>query len=336
MPPRKIRVLVIDDSAYNRRALVEMLEGARDLAVVGKASDGEDGIKQAIALAPDVITLDLEMPKMDGFTFLRLLGAKAPTPVIVISSYARKQDVFKALELGAFDFIAKPTRHISPALDEIREELLAKIRSVRLLRREPAPRAGSRLPRRLVVIGASTGGPAALARLLSSLPGDLPAALAVAQHMPERFTRAFAERLDRSSALRIAEAEPGAELRPGTVAIAAGGRNLLLERDAGALRALVEPPDGGDKYVPSIDRLFEAAAELYGRDTLGVVITGMGSDGKAGAAAIRAAGGDGIAESELTAAIYGMPKEVADAGVAGRILPLEEIAPAIVKFARGA
>ena len=195
---KKIRVLVIDDSAYNRRAIMEMLESVEDIAVVGTAGDGEEGLKAALSLKPDAITLDLDMPHMDGFTFLRLLMAQASIPVLVISGYARSADVFKALELGAIDFIAKPSRHFSPETASVKDELVHKLGAVRLLRRgalsrlEAAGAAETAVApsgrTRVAVVGASTGGPPALQRLLSSLPGDIPLGVAIAQHRPARAT----------------------------------------------------------------------------------------------------------------------------------------------------
>lgn len=340
--PKKIRVLVIDDSAFNRRALTEMLESAPDVAVVGKASDGEEGLKLALSLRPDAITLDLGMPHLDGFAFLRLVMAQAPTPVIVISSYAHRADVFKALELGAFDFIAKPTRHISAEVMQIRGELLAKVRSARQARREslsPPPErargAEAGGPLRVVVLGASTGGPPAVQRLAALLPADLPLGIAVALHMPEGFTKAFAERLDRVCAAQVAEARHGDALVPGRILVAPGGRHLMLEATDGGVRAALAPR-ASEKYCPSIDLLFESAATLLPQvPVMGVVLTGMGSDARRGARRLRDAGGRTVAEAEDSAVIFGMPKEAIAGGGIGEVLPLAQIATAMLRFGRG-
>ncbi|MFN7132191.1 MAG: chemotaxis-specific protein-glutamate methyltransferase CheB [Myxococcales bacterium] len=332
--PGKLRVLVVDDSAANRRTLTAVLEGSGEVEVVGTATDGEQGLRQALALAPDAITLDLEMPRLDGFAFLRLLMAKAPTPVLVISGYAKKNDVFRALELGALDFIAKPSGR---PLESLADELLAKVRMVRFLRRdgvrapEPAvspPQRGERI----AVIGASTGGPPALQKILGALPAELGLAVLVAQHMPPRFTRAFAERLDRLSPFSIAEARAGERVEPGRVLIAPGGRHMRLVRASDGLRVALSDPAPADKYVPSIDELFRSAAAAKDVALLGVLLTGMGSDGRDGMLALKAAGAETVAESEESAVIFGMPREAIAAGAVNHVLPLDRIAAELTRF----
>ncbi|MGI5862380.1 MAG: chemotaxis-specific protein-glutamate methyltransferase CheB [Myxococcales bacterium] len=335
---KKIRVLVVDDSAYNRRAITEMLESAGDIAVVATASDGEEGLKQAIALKPDVITLDLEMPRMNGFTFLRLLMARAPIPVIVISGYARRADVFKAMELGAIDFVAKPQRHFSPETASVRSELIAKISAVRLLKPEAfarQERGGDERPPRVVVVGASTGGPPALQRLLSALPGDLSLCIAIAQHMPPRFTKAFAERLDRVSAFEVVEAKAGDELAPGRALIAPGGHTMRIVQTGSVLRCALAESGPSQKYSPSIDALFESAAAVAGARGVGILLTGMGSDGRDGMLRLRQADALTIAESEESAVIFGMPKEAINAGAAAKVLSLESIISELIRLGRG-
>lgn len=330
-----VTVLVIDDSAVNRRAISQMLESAPGVVVIDRASDGEEGLKKAAALRPDVITLDLEMPKLDGFSFLRLLMAKVPTPVIVISSYAHKSDVFKALELGAFDFIAKPARPDKDQLSDIRTELLEKVRAVRLIRgsakRRDTPRAVP-VPRttRVVAVGASTGGPPAVQRLIEALSGQ-GVCILVSQHMPPQFTRAFADRLDRIGHFHVTEGRQGDPVKPGHAYIAPGGRHLRLVSNGGVLQLEVAMPVDADKHVPSVDLLFQSVAKTLGADGLAVVLTGMGADGAKGALAVRNAGGTVWAESEETAVIFGMPKEAIDAGGVTRVLPLHELGPAIIQ-----
>ncbi|MBI5507677.1 MAG: chemotaxis response regulator protein-glutamate methylesterase [Deltaproteobacteria bacterium] len=347
---KKLRVLVIDDSAYNRRTLTEILESHPEVEVVGKASDGEEGLKLANQLRPDLVTLDLEMPRMDGFTFLRILMAQMPTPVIVISSHSRKEEVFQALDLGALDFVAKPTHHISPDLAGVRDELLGKVMVVRALRALPAPRtpqatpptAVRAVPRgrpsgigRVVCIGASTGGPPALEGIFRALADVGDTAFLVAQHMPEKFTRAFAERMNRIASLEIREAEEGMVLAAGTALVAPGGQHLEVAGSADSgWRATMRLGTAADRYVPSVDALFISAARAFGKATLGVVLTGMGSDGRVGVEKIKAAGGRVVAESAETAVIYGMPKEAAESGCVDEVLPLPRIADAIASFAR--
>jgi two-component system chemotaxis response regulator CheB len=327
---KPIRVLVIDDSASNRRAITQILEASTGIEVVDRAADGEEGLKKAHALKPDVITLDLEMPRLDGFSFLRLLMANTPTPVIVLSSYAHDSDVFKALELGAFDFVAKPSRAGKESLETVRAELLEKVRAVRLVRREelsPLPRPPR--PRRsiepepvVIAVGASTGGPPAIQKLVEAMAG-LPVCLLVCQHMPPRFTHAFAERLHKMGGLKVSEAREGDRVRAGQVFIAPGGGHLeLLPSKEGPLLLSTPPAHSADKHAPSVDRLFESLARAHGSDAFAVVLTGMGTDGEQGCKAIGKAGGEIWAESEETAVIFGMPQAAIGTGSVSRVLPL--------------
>ncbi len=335
----RVRALVIDDSAFSRQAITRMLQESSLVEVVGVARDGEEALRKTLELQPDLITVDLEMPKMDGFTFLRIVMSKRPTPVIVISGRNGEDDVFKALELGAVDFIAKPTPHATPMLSSISQELIRKVHSIRDLRIEKVHDRIRALPPlvarhevgsapRVVVIGSSTGGPAALMQVFGAFTSAPPCAFLVAQHMPKGFTRGFAERLDRLTALRASEARGGEYPEPGTILLAPGGRHLEIESAAGRPVARVTA-NMGDRYTPSVDRLFESAAKAYGAELVGVVLTGMGDDGRRGAQAIRASGGRVIAESEETAVIFGMPQQVIRSGAADRVLPLDEIARAI-------
>jgi two-component system chemotaxis response regulator CheB len=344
--PGRLRVLLVDDSALSLGELQGLLETSGDFEVVGHARDGEQALREVMALRPDAIVLDLQMPRMDGFTFLRLLMARRPTPVIVLSSNSRRSDVFKTLELGALDFVAKPERG---GLEAIREELLAKCAVIRGLRienlgtssrpeHEPVDPRPLVEPARLVVIGASTGGPQALQELLGALPGDLPLGVLVAQHMPEKFTRAFAERLGRASAFAVSEAAEGDLVAAGRVLIAPGGHHLEVRRERAtrALRVTLAPPEAGGfsaRYCPSIDRLFTSAALAMPRRLCAVVLTGMGNDGAAGVQAVKAAGGLTLAESESTAVIYGMPRSAVATGMVDQSLGLSEIAGRLTAFA---
>lgn len=355
MTAKKVRVLIVDDSAYNRQTISQILTAHQDIEVIAKASDGEEGLKLVAQHKPDLITLDLEMPRMDGFTFLRILMSKMPTPVIVISSHSRKQSVFQALELGALDFIAKPTRHISPELSSIREELVQKTLLMRHLRMEalqqpkvvdrgnapPTSEAKIAGPSiapnelRLIAIGASTGGPPAVQLLLSQLPSLCPATLLVCQHMPAKFTKAFAERLDKNSKIIVKEAEDQEPLLPGQCLISPGGVNLLVSRVDGRRVVRLVEREIDDRYVPSIDRMFMSAAESFHQKMLAVVLTGMGTDGKLGAQRVKERGGTTIAESKESAVIYGMPKEVVEGGFADLVLPLPKISDAIASYFQG-
>jgi two-component system chemotaxis response regulator CheB len=363
--PDSLRVLVVDDSPSNRRNIIDILESS-DIEVVGKAADGEEALRLALSLKPDVITLDLEMPKMDGFTFLRILMAKQPTPVIVISSYANKENVFKALEFGAIDFIAKPEQKFGSD-GPLRREIVQKVQLVRNLKpvgvssrlgassaSGPASAAAAsaapisqrspqampvpqprQLPvplRHIVAIASSTGGPSALIELLAHLPERFPAAILIAQHMPEKFTRTFAERLDRKGPLRAMEAYDGVQVVSRTVYICPGKMcmDLTVVPGTGAgilgeLRLRVTPPAPADRYVPSADRLFSSVADIAGTRAVGIILTGMGDDGVYGARAIRNVHGPVIAESEETAVVYGMPGSAVKAGVVSDILPLQQI-----------
>jgi two-component system chemotaxis response regulator CheB len=346
---RALRALLVDDSEVSRAELARILEEA-GAEIVGQASDGERALQLALALRPDVILLDLQMPRMDGFTFLRLLMARRPTPVVVLSAQARKQDVFKSLELGALDFVAKPEGQV---LSAVRREIVATcsvVRSLRLANLAPRPAlevepAGPRSatePHRVVVLGASTGGPPALQALLAALPPDLPAGILVAQHMPEKFTRAFADRLSRTTPFSVSEAEDGDLVTEGRVLVAPGGRHLELRREGGRggrLRACLAPPEAGGyslRFCPSVDRLFTSAALAMPRRLCAVVLTGMGNDGSAGIQAVKAAGGLTLAEAADTAVVYGMPNAARESGAVDEVLPLPAIADRIVRFARDA
>jgi two-component system chemotaxis response regulator CheB len=370
-PARPIRVLVVDDSAFNRQTIATLITEAGH-QVIGRAIDGEEALRLAFQLQPDVITLDLEMPKLDGFAFLRLLMARQPTPVLVISSNATRENVFKALELGALDFVAKPQRQISSELLSIKNELLTKLQLVTKLRmvalaersqraREvgsmsgahrlppepvavtpPTSRRDGPAPPRLIAIGASTGGPPAITQILAALDPSLPAGIVITQHMPVRFTKAFAERLDRTTPFTVREAEPGDAVTVGSVLVAPGSGSLVLRprdprdpRDKdGALRVDIVPPDASDRFVPSVDRMLESAARAMGPDVLAIILTGMGGDGGRGVRAIKSAGGRAYAESQESAVIFGMPEEAIRTGVIDQVLPLGQMADAIARFAK--
>jgi len=347
-----VRVLVVDDSAYNRRTIIQMLESLPGVEVIGYACDGEEALRKVIDLKPDLVTLDLEMPRMDGFTFLRIVMQSRPVPVIVVSARSEDANVFKALEFGAVEFVAKPSARISPELFNIRDDLLHKVREIartdmnKVLRRSvpertvgekspvgvlPHARREGALPIEQVVIGASTGGPPALQAIFSAFQRPIPVAFAVSQHMPPGFTKAFAERLNKCSALEIREAASGDLVRPGTVLIAPGGRNLVFRRSGKEVIAQVVEPTPDQRYVPSVDAMFESASGVFGEKLLGVVLTGMGNDGARGASVIKEGGGQAIAESEETSVVFGMPKEAIATGKVDRVVPLPHVCSEIMR-----
>ena len=344
-----LRVLVVDDSVFNRRSIGEILAQSPEIEVVGKAADGEEALRLVANLKPDCITLDLEMPRMDGFTFLRILMTKMPTPVVVVSSYSQKENVFKALELGALDFVAKPERFSDPDLGGIRDELVSKVllaRSVRLgapaARRavDPSPpplelRPQKQLvpPKSVIAIASSTGGPSALMEIFTRFPATYRNAIVIAQHMPDKFTRTFAERLSRRGALRVSEAADQDVVSEGVGFVCPGRHCMELEVSSrGTMKLKVTLPGERDRYVPSADRLLTSVAAGVGRRAVGVILTGMGDDGVEGARRIIEAGGIVIAESEESAVVYGMPGAAVRAGVASQSLPLGEIADLIAKL----
>ena len=345
--PKKIKVLVVDDSAFSRQTIKNMLLKAPMVDVIGIAVDGIDAIGKTLRYRPDIITLDLEMPEMDGFSFLRWLMRECPTPVIMVSSHSDSRTVFKALELGAVDFIAKPTRRASFELQNIENDLLAKVRNIdasslsklnRNLLSIPAKRplkkvpvSSNRVPDRIVAIGASTGGPQALQLILTEMPENFPAPIVISQHMPRGFTGSFSERLNRLSAIRVKEAEDDEPLEPGKALICPGGCHLLLKTGNDRIYARLKNAEDNDRYVPSINLMMESVAKIFKDRTLGVVLTGMGNDGTRGMVEIFRRGGYTITESEETAVVFGMPNEVIKAGAAQRILPLSEVSSELVK-----
>ncbi|MEK6776127.1 MAG: chemotaxis response regulator protein-glutamate methylesterase [bacterium] len=352
MSLKHIRALVVDDSAYSRRLISNTLNSIKHVEVVGTAYNGQEAITMAIRLKPNFITLDLEMPEMDGFTFLRWLMHNQPTPVIIISSEGSEENILKALDIGAVDFIVKPTRKISPELSFIQDTLVEKLTTIRNLKidkvtaRMSSPRiqrvqtktvipSASQSPFDLVAIGASTGGPPALQTILTRLPANFPSAIAVVQHMPPSFTRFFAERLNESCELDVKEAEEGDEVRSGRILIAPGGMNMAFKRYNAIVRVTLGPQREEDKFVPSVNAMMESSSTVYGGRTLGVLLTGMGDDGKIGMKAIKQMEGKTIAESEDTAIVFGMPAEAIKEGVVDHILGLGEITDKILSLCIG-
>jgi two-component system chemotaxis response regulator CheB len=340
----RIRVLVVDDSAFARKVLRQALEVQPGIEVVGIAADGLEALEKISTLEPDVVTLDLVMPHLDGIGVLRELSKSAVAPRVVVVSFSAEESelVVEALQQGAIDFLKKPTALATDRLYELSEELVSKVvaaagaraRSLRPISAGiTAAAAPERAPtrRKLLVVGTSTGGPQALTRLLGMLPESFPIPIAIALHIPAEYTGSLAKRLDGASALHVVEASEGLELQPGLVVLARGGLNLELERSG--LRTLVHlsPQQGSALYVPSVNLLFESAARAWGAAVLGVVLTGMGDDGLLGSRALVAAGGEVLTEAESTSVIYGMPRCVREAGLAVQEAPLDELAAAIVR-----
>jgi two-component system chemotaxis response regulator CheB len=346
---RQLRVLVVDDSAVNRRTLSDLLSQIAGVTVVGAAADGDEALRYAASFAPDLITLDLEMPRMDGVTFLRLLMASRPTPVLVVSSHSAKENVFRALELGAIDFVAKPESFLTTNTEAVRDQLERMVAMVRQLApastaqvrrstrpREFVPKATAaklesmrprrqRPPSRIMVIASSTGGPTALLDLFAQLPEHSDTCVVVAQHMPERFTRAFAERLDRMSSFKVREGADGDSLYAEQAIVCPGGKCVEVDFMNGRVLVHVVEPDPRDRYTPSADRLFRSAARAMGSRVIGVVLTGMGEDGALGVVDIKQGSGTVLVESEETAVVFGMPRCAQLTGAVDEILPLPSL-----------
>jgi two-component system, chemotaxis family, protein-glutamate methylesterase/glutaminase len=345
-PSQAIRVLVVDDSAFMRLSISRGLNEMPGISVVGTARDGLDALEQIQLLEPDVVTLDVEMPRLDGLGTLRRIMAERPCPVIMLSSLTTEgaQETVQALMLGAVDFVAKPTNRanvtavLDDAADKIRRAVHARVRrplAPALARplaagQSPKPTRGLLRQDRIVVIGSSTGGPRALNALIPGLPAGLPAAVLAVQHMPPGFTGSLAERLDGQAALKVKEAVTGDRPEVGRVLLAPGGYHMTLDEN-GAVALNQNPPVHGVR--PSIDVTLASVVRAFGPAVIGVILTGMGNDGTNGCALVHNAGGWVIAEAESTCVVYGMPRSVVEAGLADEVAPLPEIARAIVQAA---
>jgi two-component system chemotaxis response regulator CheB len=342
----RIRVLVVDDSALMRKLIPAILARDSSIEVVGTAMDGAFALKKIEELKPDVVTLDLEMPRMDGMETLRLIMGRAPLPVILFSTHSKEGGyaTLKALALGAVDFVAKPKDAPAGRLEEIADQLIAKIKVAKRAagRRlppaivaddQPIRKKGTRAPlppRRVIAIGISTGGPNALQFALSQIPADFQSTIVIVQHMPEGFTEMFAKRLDECCALEVQEARSGDLLLAGRVLICPGNRHIMVRRmPRGDMTVLSDgPPVNGHR--PSADVLFHSVAQEFGLTAVGVLMTGMGDDGAEGLGAIKAAGGMTIAQSEDTCVVSGMPRAAILKGYANKIVPLDGLATFLV------
>jgi two-component system, chemotaxis family, protein-glutamate methylesterase/glutaminase len=350
-PDKKIRVLVVDDSAFMCKVLQEIINSDPQMEVIGQGRDGRDGVALAESLRPDVITMDINMPHVDGLQATELIMSQHPRPIVIVSSESREgaASTLKALELGAIDFVPKPSNGIDLDMKTVREELTrklklaAKVRVVRTATRSKlavpqassssdAPTAssiaanGGKFP--LVAIAASTGGPAAVTRVVSGLPKDLPAALFLVLHMPPEFTKQFAVQLSEIGGLPIREAANNEAPKPGTIYLCPGSHHLRL---SSAGKIVLDSGARIDGYRPSADAALESIAAYARTLTIGVVLTGMGGDAAKGVKAVKAAGGTVFAQDEATSMIFGMPAEAIKTGVVDEVLPLDGISGAIEK-----
>ncbi|MFW9875241.1 MAG: chemotaxis response regulator protein-glutamate methylesterase [Candidatus Thorarchaeota archaeon] len=337
----KIGVLVVDDSLVMRQLLKEILEKDPDINVIETAKNGVEAVIKTIELQPNVVTLDIEMPKMDGLTALQYIMNEKPVPVIMLSAMNKRQAdiVIKALEMGAVDFIAKTSGTLSLDIEKVREEIIMKVKNAAKIEvKRISPKSFEKVlvsnfkiksgQTRIITIGASTGGPNALLEVLSSLPRDLPASVLIVQHMPEGFTQSLAERLNWQTSLEVKEAKNGDKIEPGIVYIAPGNMHMQVEGNKIHLSNGVKV-----NYTrPSIDVLMESVAKQYGPNAIGVLMTGMGSDGANGMKVIKDNSGRTIAQNKDTCTVFGMPKAAIDMKAADKVLPLQKIARELIKM----
>jgi len=339
-----IRVLVVDDSAFVRKFLRQMLTKSPFIEVVAAARNATEALEFVEQYQPDVVTLDLNMPESDGLTFLKAQMARRPLPTIVVSMAPKDgQQVLEALAAGAIDFIQKPTGLANERILEISEELIGKVKAAAIARVAPAEAqqtsraapvalGGQAVSTDIVVVGISTGGPQALRFLIPRLPLDLPVPVAIVLHMPPGYTELFAQSLNELSELDVSEAKEGDVLKPGVVLFAPAGFHMTFVREAsGGVSAHLQSHPVDTPHRPAADVMFQSAAEVFGSRTLGIVMTGMGADGTRGAAWIKARGGRIFAESEESCIVYGMPRSIVEAGLCDKTIPLARMANAIVE-----
>ena len=340
-----VKVLVVDDSAYVRKVVTHMLSRSPFVEVVGTARDGREALELAEEKQPDVITCDLNMPEMDGVAFVETQMARRPIPIVIISvANASGEQVLAALDAGAVDFLQKPTALASDRLMEMSDELIDKVKSaagapMRQLTPVPVPivPVASRFAGTvahatdIVVIGISTGGPQGLKLVIPRLPADMPVPVAIVLHMPVGYTEMYAQKLDGLSSLHVKEAQEGDEVTAGMVLLAPAGRHMSFRRNAGSVTVHLDVRPLDTPHRPSVDVLFQSAAEVFGGRALGIVMTGMGADGREGAAWIKARGGRILTEAEESCVVYGMPRSVDEAGLSDRRVPIEAMAEAILE-----
>lgn len=341
-----IKILIVDDSAFMRKLLSDLFSAESDFTVIDTARNGVDAVEKVKRLKPDLITMDVEMPVMDGIKALEIIMKETPTPVLMISSLTRAgaEATLSALELGAVDFVAKSAGILSN-ISSIGNEILAKSRAavharvsrfverpkVQLVVKPLLQPATGRIEERVLAIGTSTGGPRALQEVITKLPGDLPCGVVIVQHMPPGFTKSLSERLDSLSALTVKEAEHNDVVRSGLVLIAPGNYHMTIEREGNkkVIKLDQSPPIGGHR--PAVDPMMESVARVYGAGSFGVILTGMGHDGAKGIKAIKQQNGYTIAEDQSTAVVFGMPKAAIELGVVDKVAPISAVAAEIVK-----
>ncbi len=351
VPRKKVSVLVVDDSTFMRKALKRMLTSDPMITVAGEAKDGREAVEAVKRLRPDVVTLDIKMPVMDGLQALQQIMRECPIPVLMVSSLTSEggELTLKALEMGAVDIIDKSSCHTFMDIVDIADSLVKKVKVLagvdmgKVVRtRQPArasrpgkpklPSAVAEDPNHIIAIGSSTGGPMALETVLSSLPADHPGALLIVQHMPVGFTLPLAERLNRQSRFLVKEAEEDDILLRGRAYIAPGGYHLKLKRQNGRFRVLLTRNPKDSQHRPSVDVMMKSVASVWRGRKMGVLLTGMGTDGVDGMAAIKRAGGATIAQDEKTCVVFGMPRAAHEAGSVDRLLPLNRISSRILEF----
>lgn len=346
-----VKVLIVDDSAFMRNAITSMLSSDPEIKVIGTARDGVEAVDKVALLKPDVVTMDVEMPRMDGIEALRVIMAKTPVPVIMLSSLTVEgaQTTLQAMEYGAVDFMPKNLSELSINIVRIKELLIEKVKQIarsshtRRMRRittrdhpaeppKPLPTLSTGARRvSVVAIGTSTGGPRAVQEIIPRLPKDFPVPIVIAQHMPPNFTGPFAERLNQLSQITVKEAQEGDALKPGLALIAPGRGHMRVIRPRG-IETVVSISENREEFIyrPSVDYLMASIAELFPGRALGVILTGMGNDGVKGLAALKKTGARIFAQDEDTCVVYGMPRAVVEAGIADKILPIEEMAGEII------
>ncbi|MGD9726261.1 MAG: chemotaxis response regulator protein-glutamate methylesterase [Nitrospiraceae bacterium] len=353
---KPVRVLIVDDSAFMRKSLSAMLASDPRIEVSGVARNGEEALHQAAQLHPDVITMDVEMPGMNGIEALKRIMADCPTPVIMVSSLTSEgaSETLRALELGAVDYVAKQLDGVATKISAIQIELIAKILAVarpeprmRALRAAGPAKASTEVRsgvlsshsvsvtrgQRIVAIGCSTGGPQALMQILPMLPPDFPAGMVIVQHMPKCFTKPFAERMNALCELSVREACEGDEIKAGVVLVAPGGVQLRVKRKTPiSIGVTLSPNNEQHIHAPSADVLMQSVAAVYGERGIGVILTGMGHDGLEGIKAMKAAKGRTIAQDEASCVVYGMPKAVIEAGCADKVVPLSHVVGEIMNM----
>ena len=356
---KTIRVLVVDDSTFMRKSLSAMLTTDPRIAIAGMARNGEEALQQVHQLNPDVVTMDVEMPGMNGIDALKRIMAEHPVPVVMVSSLTTEGagDTFKALELGAVDYVSKQLDGVAMKIIDIQNELIAKIIAAaganisrRPEARGPRPEASSSRPSpqapslssktvattrgsRVVAIGCSTGGPQALVEVLPAFPSDFPAGIVIVQHMPKTFTKLFADRMNALCGLEVKEAVEGDEVKPGRILIAPGGVQCRVKRKSITSNVIALSPNiERHLHAPSADIMMQSIASVYEERGIGVILTGMGHDGLEGMKAIKAAKGRTIAQDEKSCIVYGMPKTVVEAGCADKVIPLSDVVGEILNM----